>query len=280
MGTKKWTAVEYDAAKYLKTSLGSKLKLVELPKTMEVQVVIELDEALYKELSKNPSWLQKIQSNAAGKARSEMGAVEKVILAAEAKAQKFDPKTAAIFTKDLQTQLEKGMAAVGDEMADACDKLVKDYVKGRKELAKLRSQCKRKILLGAATVTAGAVVSVAVAGALSPIGIFGVVKGCAGIVQEMGKMALKADQMAKLIKGELWALKKLMNEENAKAKASGKVFQGGKEVGLNLFGKVLGVETPSLRSCLPNAAMESSVDLRGCWPVLIAWFSAGRPKAS
>ena len=249
MGTKKWTAVEYDAAKYLKTSLGSKLKLVELPKAMDVQVIIELDDALYLELSKNPSWLQKVQANAAAKARAEMSAVEKIILATEAKAQKFDPKTAAIFTRDLQTQLEKGMAAVGDEMAAACDKLVKDYVKGRKELAKLRSQCKRKILLGAAVVTAGATVSVAVAGALSPIGIFAVAKGCAGIVQEMAKMALKADHMAKLIQGELWALKKFMNEENAKARQGGKVLQSGKEMGLNLISKAIGVETASLRNC-------------------------------
>ena len=40
------------------------------------------------------------------------------------------------------------------------------------------------------------------------------------------------------------------------------------------------IETPSLRSCWPKATIDSSVDFRGCWPVLIAWFSAGRPKAS
>ena len=43
MGTKKWTAVEYDAAKYLKSSIGSKLQRVELPRTMLVQVIIDLD---------------------------------------------------------------------------------------------------------------------------------------------------------------------------------------------------------------------------------------------
>lgn len=254
MGTKKWTAVEYDAAKYLKTSLGSKLKLVALPKSMGVQVVITLDDVLFKELSKNPSWLQTIQSNAAAKARAELGAVEKVILAAEAKAQKFNPKTATIFTRDLQTQLEKGMASVGDEMAVACDKLIKDYVKGRKDLMKLRIRCSSKILLGAAVVTAGATVSVAVAGGLSPIGIFGVAKGCAGIVQEILRLAADADKVAWYVQRELRVLKTLMSEENAKAKLAGKVFQGGKEVGLNLFGKFLGVETPSLRNCETHIA--------------------------
>ena len=55
--------------------------------------------------------------------------------------------------------------------------------------------------------------------------------------------------MGKLIQGELTVLKKLMNEENAKAKTSGKVAQGAKEIGLNVFSKVLGVETPSLKNC-------------------------------
>lgn len=249
MGTKKWTAVEYDAAKYLKSSIGSKLQRVELPRTMLVQVIIDLDDALYLPLSKNPTWLQKIQTAAAAKARTAMADVEKKVLDADAKAQKFDPKAAAAFTRDVQVTLDKGAQAIGDEMAAACDKLIKDYQKGQKELAKFRARCGAKIALTAVVVTGGAVVSVVSAGALSPIGIFGVVKGGAGIVQEILKLALKADQVAKIIQGELWALKKLMSEENAKAKKSGRVLQGSKEVGLNLFSKALGVETPSLRNC-------------------------------
>jgi len=57
-------------------------------------------------------------------------------------------------------------------MATACDKLIKDCAKGRKDSMKLRIQCSTKIIvLGAAVVTSGAAVSVAVAGGLSPIGI-------------------------------------------------------------------------------------------------------------
>lgn len=249
MGTKKWTAVEYDAAKYLKNAIGSKLQRVTLPKTMHIQVVIDLDEALYTPLSKNPTWLQKIQTTAAAKARSAMGDVEKKILAAEAKAQKFDPKTAAAFTRDVQAILDKGAKEISEEMADACEKVIKDYQKGQKDLLKFRVKCGGKIALTAVLVTGGAVVSVATAGALSPIGILGVVKGGVAIGQEIVKLALKADQMAKVIQGELVVLKKLMNEENAKAKKSGKIAQGAKEVGLNVFSKVLGVETPSLKNC-------------------------------
>ncbi|KQV98502.1 hypothetical protein [Rhizobacter sp. Root1221] len=249
MGTKKWTAVEYDAVKYLKSSIGSKLQRVELPKTMHIQVVIELDDALYLPLSKNPSWLQKIQTAAAAKARAAMGDVEKKILDADAKAQKFDPKTAALFTRDVQAVLDKGAKAVSEEMADACEKVIKDYQKGQKELLKFRVKCGSKIVLTAVLVTGGAVVSVATAGALSPIGILGVVKGGVAIGQEVVKLALKADQVGKLIQVELLVLKKLMNEENAKAKKSGKVAQGAKEIGLNVFSKALGVETPSLKNC-------------------------------
>jgi len=249
MGTKKWNAVEYDAVKYLKTSLGSKLKRIELPKTMRLEVLIELDDELYNALAKNPSWLQKMQSAAAAKARAAMDDVEKQILAAEAKAQKFDPKTAAAFTRDVQVLLEKGAQAASDEMADLCEKLINDYKKGQKELLKFRVKCGGKIALTAVLVTGGAVVSVMTAGALSPLGIVGIVKGGLAIGQEIVKLALDADKAGKLIQAELTVLKKLMNEENAKAKTSGKVAQGAKEIGLNVFSKVLGVETPSLKNC-------------------------------
>ncbi|MBC7994395.1 MAG: hypothetical protein H7Z15_14285 [Rhizobacter sp.] len=249
MGTKKWNAVEYDAVKYLKGSLGSKLKRIELPKTMRLEVLIELDDELYAALATNPSWLQKMQSAAAAKARSAMDDVEKQILAAEAKAQKFDPKTGAAFTRDVQVLLEKGAQAASDEMADLCEKLINDYKKGQKELLKFRVKCGGKIALTAVLVTGGAVLSVVTAGALSPLGIVGIVKGGLAIGQEIVKLALDADKAGKLIQAELTVLKKLMNEENAKAKKSGKVAQGAKEIGLNVFSKVLGVETPSLKNC-------------------------------
>ncbi len=249
MGTKKWNAVEYDAVKYLKASLSGKLKRIELPKTMRLEVLIELDDELYAALAKNPSWLQKMQSAAAAKARSAMDDVERQILAAETKAQKFDPKTAAAFTRDVQALLEKGTQAASDEMADLCEKLITDYKKGQKELLKFRVKCGGKIALTAVLVTGGAVLSVVTAGALSPLGIVGIVKGGLAIGQEIVKLALDADKAGKLIQAELTALKKLMNEENAKAKTSGKVAQGAKEIGLNVFSKVLGVETPSLKNC-------------------------------
>lgn len=249
MGTKKWNAVEYDAVKYLKSSIGGKLQRIELPKTMAMEVVIELDDELYASLAKNPSWLQKIQTAAAAKARASMDAAAKQILAAEATAAKFDAKAAAVFTRDVQATLEKAAKQAADEMADACEKLINDYKKGQKELTKFRVKCGGKIALTAVLVTGGAVISVATAGALSPLGVIGVVKGAVAVAQEIAKLALKADQMAKLIQGELKILRKLMNEENAKAKKSGKIAQGAKEVGLNVFSKLLGVETPSLKNC-------------------------------
>jgi chaperonin cofactor prefoldin len=233
----------------LKSSLGSKLKRIELPKTMLMEVVIELDDELYASLAKNPSWLQKIQTAAAAKARSAMDDVEKQILQAEAKAQNFDPKVAAAFTRDVQVLLEKGAKAASDDMADACEKLITDYKKGQKELLKFRVKCSGKIALTSVLVTGGVVLSVTTFGGLTPLGIVGIVKGGLAIGQEIVKLALDADKAGKLIQAELTVLKKLMNEENAKAKTSGKVAQGAKEIGLNVFSKVLGVETPSLKNC-------------------------------
>jgi hypothetical protein len=40
------------------------------------------------------------------------------------------------------------------------------------------------------------------------------------------------------------------------------------------------IEIPHSWNSLRKAAMAASVESRGCWPVLIAWFSAGSPNAS
>ncbi len=40
------------------------------------------------------------------------------------------------------------------------------------------------------------------------------------------------------------------------------------------------IEIPHERNCCWKEAIDSAVETRGCTPVLIAWFSAGRPNAS
>ena len=242
MGTKKWTAVDYDGIKYLDKAIGSKLERVELPKTLRLQVILELDDELYKNLSKDPTWLAKLQEAAGDKARKALDEAAKAILQVEAKAGKFDPKTAAIFTKDLQSMLEKAFKTASDEMADAAVKLFESYKKGQKELTNFRIKAVGKIAVTAILVSAGTAVSVLSAGALSPIGIVGIVRGGVTIGQEITKLALSADQIAKVIQGELKILKKFMSDNAPKS-------NGAKELGLNALSKVLGLETPSLKNC-------------------------------
>lgn len=242
MGTKKWTAVDYDAVKYLTKTIGSKLERVELPKTMSLQVVIELDDDLYKKLAKDPTWLAKLQDAAGDKARKAMDEAAKLILQAETKATKFDPKTAAIFTKDLQSSLENAFKTASGEMADAAVKLFESYMKGQKDLSDFRIKAVGKIAVTAILVSAGTAVSVLSAGALSPIGIVGIVRGGVAIGQEITKLALSADQIAKVIQGELKVLKKFMTDNAPKGNAA-------KELGLNAMSKVLGLDTPSLKNC-------------------------------
>lgn len=242
MGTKKWTAVDYDAVKYLNKSIGSKLERVQLPKTMTLQVVIELDEELYKTLSKDPTWLDKLQQAAGDKARSALDDAAKAILVVEGKAGKFDPKTAAIFTKDLQAALETRFKIASQEMAEAAEKLFENYKKGQKELTKFRIKAVGKIAVTAVIVSAGVGVSVASMGALSPLGIVSVVRGGITVGQEITKLALSADQLAKVIQLEFKVLKKFMTDNSPKG-------NGAKELGLNALSKVLGLETPSLKNC-------------------------------
>jgi len=257
MGTKKWTAVDYDAAKYLGSQLNGKLQRVTLPKVMSLQVVVELDDELYKAIAKNPSTVAKLQQAAGDKARKAMNEALKKIFAAEVKAAKFNNQVAATFARDLQSTLEKDFQTASTEMAEEAAEVIEDYKKGQKELQKFRIKTSGKIALNAVVMSGGIALSVATAGALSPVGIIGVVRTSVGIVQEAVKLALTADKTAKLIQAELAVLRKVMNEEVAKAKRSGKIAQGVKEVGLNLLSKTVGLETPSLKNC------QSHIDLHG-----------------
>ena len=257
MGTKKWTAVDYDAAKYLGSQLNGKLQRVTLPKVMSLQVIIELDEELYKAIAKNPSTVAKLQQAAGDKARKAMNEALKKIVAAEVKAAKFNNQVAATFARDLQATLEKDFQTASEEMAEEAAEVIADYKKGQKELQKFRIKTSGKIALNAVVMSGGIALSVATAGALSPVGIIGVVRTSVGIAQEAVKLALTADKTAKLIQAELAVLRKVLNEEVAKAKTGGKIAQGVKEVGLNLLSKAVGLETPSLKNC------QSHIDLHG-----------------
>lgn len=244
MATKKWTAVDYDVARMLKTSIGGKLKLIELPKTLQMQVVIELDEALYKAIA-NPTWLQKMQSMASAKSRTAIDKLENFILESEAKAAKFDRKAAQTFSRDVETQLEKQAQAISDEMADACAKLIADYQKGQKELQKFRVKSGGKIAMSALKIVGEVTASVLTAGGFSPVGILGIVRDGLAIGQEIVKLALSADQLAKLIKAEFVVLKKIFNEQGMQGS---KKSSGAKEVALNVAAKLTGVEITSLKN--------------------------------
>ena len=241
---KTWTAVQFDLHKQLAGK--AKLERVTLPKTLNIRIDIQLDDAVYKDLSKNPTYLQKMQTKAKGYADAAVVDMLKAVVTADTKAKGFDSKTAVMFTKSLQTTLEKRLELAGDQMAKECEKLFEEYKKGQKELQKFRIKAGVKIGLTAVVVAGGAAGSVMSAGALSPLGIVGVVRGGVTISQEITKLALDADKAAKLINKELALLKKIMLDERGGARNA--VGRGFSETALNAASTILGVETPSIKN--------------------------------
>ena len=86
-------------------------------------------------------------------------------------------------------------------------------------------------------------------GALAPVAIVGIAQDAVKISQECVKLAVSADQAAKLIQADFLILKKVMKDDLAKATKLGKIAQGVKEVGLNMLSGALGMETPTLKNC-------------------------------
>lgn len=290
---KKWKAVEFNLAKDVKSKTS--LNRVVVPDGLMVEVIIELDDSLYKTLSKNPTWLQQLQSAAKGEADKAVAGIVKKVKAADAKATNFDESTANIFAKDLTTTLEKDLAVVSKDMAKACSDLFEKFKKGQSDLKTAKIKCAGKCAVKAVVITGSVTLAAVTGAALGPFAIYGIVKGGLGIVQEVSKIALSSNSVAKLIHGEFWVLKKFMQDqvdaiaeateelkkleaahEAAKKKSDattvGKAllkveaqqrtlaklvknpdgtasWKAGKEVGLNVISKALGVETPSLKNC-------------------------------
>lgn len=245
MATKKWTAVEYDAARILRNNIGSKLKVLQLPKTLTLQVVIELDEKLFTSLSKNPTWLQKMQSAAADKARGSIDRLQKFVLDTEDQATKLEKDELKSLARELESRLDKQAQDISDEMARVCDKVIADYQKGQAELTKFRVKSAGKIAKSSFTIVGSVALSVLTAGGFSPAGVIGIVRETVSIGQEIVKLALSADQLARLIQQEFKLLKKMFDEKGAEGKEK---RSGAKEVALNVVAKVTGVELTSLKN--------------------------------
>jgi hypothetical protein len=239
---KKWTAVQYDLTKIL-TPLAAHKRL-DIPQGLKLELVIDLDDAAYTKLSKDPTWLQKMQTKANEKVQPTLEVVKKKVKDTDEKvnkivigASKLDPKTALIFQNDINTYINQQMTAAGKAMATEVDKFFEEYKKNDKALQTFRFKSGGKITLNAISIVASAAVAGATHAVLAPPAIVAIVRSAIVISQECTKLALNADKFAVIINGELKALMVIM--EKGKAKAA-------KEVALSAISGVLGIETPSV----------------------------------
>ena len=215
-----------------------------IPPNLKLELVIELDDAVYAKLSKDPTWLQKMQTKANEKVQPTLEVLKKKVKDTDEKVNKIvigssrlEPKTADIFKNDINAYINQQMTAAGKAMATEVDKFFEDYKKNDKELQKFRLKSAGKISLNAISIVASAAVAGATHAALAPPAIVAIVRSAIVISQECTKLALNADKFAVIINGELKALMLIM--EKGKAKAA-------KEVALSAISGVLGIETPSV----------------------------------
>ena len=244
---KKWTAVEYDMTKKLVDAVRP--ANVTIAPGMKFQLIIELDDSAFAKLSKDPTWLQKMQAKANEKSKASIDKMIQQVKAADQKAGNFTPQQAAFFTNDLAATLKKEMETISNAMPAEIDKLFDDYKKGQSDLLKFRIKSGGKITLNGLAIIAHAAHAAGSHGASTPLAIVGIVRSAVAITQECTKLALSADQFAKIIQKEIAALQIFMKENMEKAKAKDKVLQSAKEIGLNAISGALGIESPSLKNC-------------------------------
>jgi hypothetical protein len=241
---KKWTAVQFDLGKEIDHKV--KLQRVKLPKDLKVQVDVMLDDPLYKQLNADPRALQKMQEAAKAQALAAIKDLMQAVVVADKKAANFDANKAKIFSKDLQTTLEKRLDLAGKQMAVQCQKFFDDYKKGHAELRKFQVKCVAKIGVSAVVIAGSAAAAGASFGAGAPLAVVAVARGGVTIAQEATKLAIDADGAAKIIGAELTVLKKLMQNEEGELRSRGTRITA--EVLLGAASKIIGIETPSVKN--------------------------------
>lgn len=225
------------------------VQYVQIPQDLNVELEIELDQKLFDILSRNPTWLQMLQSKAKARADLVVEEMRKITLQVDATASLFDRSIAAKFNAILREKLNAQLRVAGKAMADESVRLFEDFKKGQRDLTFFQIKCCAKIGI-TAIVSAGSIaMSVLTAGALSPLGIWGVVKSGLTVVQECVKLASNVEMTGKLVDKEFVFLKKIMNENIAAQTTGRKIRQGAAEIALNVASRAVGLDTPSMKNC-------------------------------
>jgi hypothetical protein len=217
-----------------------------------VEVTVDVDDALYKAIQADGTLAAKVQEKT--KAKVDV-AVNEMIKAMEAAAAKppADQKAADAATKALNDKFEEALTKAGKEVNEDIKKRIDDFKKGKSNLQTFRIKSAVKIAITGTCVIAATAAAGASHGALTPIAAVGIVRGGHTIAQECVKLASTADTVAVLIKGQIAALKVIMQKDMKGASVKKQVVQGAKEVALGVLSGLTGSEAiPSMKNCGKN----------------------------
>lgn len=252
---KVWKAVEFNVSRSLQdkirfNSLYNDFRLLKIPQDLNVQLFIELDEKLFEILSKNPTWLQTLQSQSKAQVDNCMDRMLSEIAAGALLLGEDAPRNLRDQLYSLEIKkFMRDLDDVGKTMATESAKLFDDYRRGQKELINYRIKTSYKIGVSAIVTTVSVVATVLSGGTFGPFAIVGLVKSGLSIVQDCLKLASSADAVAKLINADLMILRKIMNERISEASRSRKIGQAAEEIALNVVSRISGLETTSISNC-------------------------------
>jgi hypothetical protein len=254
MGTKKWTAVEYDLKKDVQKQVG-KTEYVELPKTLWIDIELELDDEAFKIFSRDSVWIARLSEKSLAAAKGTVPDLAKAILVAEKAAKDLTTKEAEALEKKLNATIDKLMEDARKSMGGAAQKWIDDYLKANKELVKFRVRALAKIGVTVGAVAGGIALSGASMGALSPVAMIGLVKGCITVANELLKVGATVDMTMKKVQVSLKALKLIMLKAQKDPSVIGQIESRGikvkavAEIGLNMLSKATAIPLPSMKEC-------------------------------
>jgi hypothetical protein len=250
-----WKAVEFNVSRSLQDKIRFDnfyydFKHLTIPQDLNVQLFIELDEKLFAILSKNPTWLQTLQSRAKSQVDRCMDRMLSEITAGRLLLGEDAPRhlREQLFSLEIKKFMRE-LDDIGKAMATESKNLFDVYKRGQKELSNYKIRTSYKIGVSVAVAAGSVAVTVLSGGTFGPFAIVGLVKGGLSVLQDCLKLASSADAVAKLINADLLVLREIMNTKISEASRSRKIGQAAAEVALNVVSRVSGLETTSISNC-------------------------------
>ena len=212
-----------------------------IPDGLKVNIDVTLEDAAYKQLASDPSWIQKVADACRKDLAASIGTMKEMFTKSAKELKSIDAPNAQDAVDNITAAMAKKLQEFADHIgttaATSIVKLFENYKQGKKELSKFRITCAKKIVFNTIVIGAATGIAAASHAVLAPPAIIQIVRSAADLAHQCVKLATPAQGAAQMVYAEIKVLDKLLVDGKTKK---------GMAVTLEAASSLLGLPLPSI----------------------------------